>query len=82
MGPIVDSRQGWLTPTPQTVNKIGTLSVTAVVGWATIVVGRAVRCVRYLLLLTDVAGGLAIGLFCGRAANAVIEGRTAGEVCW
>ncbi|MGI9594616.1 MAG: phosphatase PAP2 family protein [Acidimicrobiales bacterium] len=51
MQPIVENRQGWLTPTMQAVNEIGTSWATAVVGWATIVLGVIFRRVRHVLLV-------------------------------
>lgn len=54
MAPIVDNRQAWLTPTMQHVNEIGAVWATAVVGWATIVLGLAFRRVRHVLLLVAV----------------------------
>lgn len=49
MAPIVDNRQGWLTPTMQAINEIGTSWTTPTVGWATIVLGIAYRRVRHVL---------------------------------
>ena len=51
MGPIVDNRLSWLTPSMQRINEIGTFWATPVIGWATIVVGVAARRVRHVLLL-------------------------------
>lgn len=51
MGPLVDNRQSWLTPTMRRINQVGTLWATPVVGWTTIVVGLATRRVRHVLLL-------------------------------
>ena len=51
MGPIVDNRQSWLTPTMQRINQIGVVWATPIVGWTTIVVGLVARRVRHVLLL-------------------------------
>ena len=51
MGPIVDNRQSWLTPTMQRVNEIGTFWLTPIVGWTTIIVGLATRRIRHVLLV-------------------------------
>ncbi len=51
MGPIVDNRASWLTPTMQWINKAGTLWVTPILGWVTIVGGLASRRIRHVLLL-------------------------------
>ena len=51
MGPIVDNRQSWLTPTMQRINEIGLSWATPVAGWATIIVGVAYRRLRQVLLL-------------------------------
>lgn len=51
MGPIVDNRQSWLTPTMRQINKIGTSWATPVVGWATIIGGLFAKRIRHVLLL-------------------------------
>lgn len=51
MAPIVENRQGWLTPTMQRVNELGSFWATPVVGWVTILVGLAARRIRHVLLL-------------------------------
>ncbi len=51
MNPIVDNRQGWLTPTMKRINQIGTFWAVPVVGWTTIVAGLAARRIRHVLLL-------------------------------
>jgi tRNA A-37 threonylcarbamoyl transferase component Bud32 len=51
MGPIVDNRQDWLTPTMQRINEIGMFWLTPIVGWATIAVGLAAKRIRHVLLL-------------------------------
>ena len=51
MGPIVDNRQSWLTPTMQRINEIGTHWATPIIGWITIVVGLASKRIRHVLLL-------------------------------
>ena len=51
MGPIVDRRTSWLTPSMQRINEIGTSWATPVVAWATILVGLATKRIRHVLLL-------------------------------
>ncbi len=51
MGPIVDHRQSWLTPTMRRINEIGAFWLTPIVGWITILGGLAARRVRHVLLL-------------------------------
>ena len=51
MGPIVGNRQGWLTPTMQAVNTIGTSWATPAIGWAALIAGVVYRRVRHVLLL-------------------------------
>ena len=51
MAPIVENRQDWLTPAMQRVNELGTVWVTPVVGWTTIVVGLVARRIRHVLLM-------------------------------
>ncbi|NNF54657.1 MAG: hypothetical protein HKN03_09485 [Acidimicrobiales bacterium] len=51
MGPIVDNRQSWLTPSMQKVSEIGTFWATPVVGWVTIIGGLAARRIRHVVLL-------------------------------
>ena len=51
MGPIVDNRQGWLTPTMKWVNEFGTFWLTPIVGWTTLAIGLATKRIRHVLLL-------------------------------
>ena len=51
MGPIVDNRQSWLTPTMQRINEIGTFWATPIIGWTTIVIGLGSKRIRHVVLL-------------------------------
>jgi tRNA A-37 threonylcarbamoyl transferase component Bud32 len=51
MGPIVDNRAGWLTPTMKVINKIGTHWATPVVGWTTLLGALAAKRIRHAMLL-------------------------------
>ena len=51
MGPIVDNRTSWLTPTMQAFNEIGTHWAAPIIGWATIIGGLVARRIRHVLLL-------------------------------
>jgi len=51
MEPIVENRQGWLTPSMRRINQIGTSWMTPIVGWATIIGGLAAKRIRHVLLL-------------------------------
>lgn len=51
MEPIVENRAGWLTPTMQALNDIGTHWATPIVGWATMIGALLAKRVRHALIL-------------------------------
>ena len=76
MGPIVDNRQSWLTPSMQLINEIGTFWATPIVGWVAIVVGLGSRRVRHVLLL--VASLSVVALICTIIATEIDRPRPLG----
>ncbi|MDH3753720.1 MAG: hypothetical protein OEU32_07590 [Acidimicrobiia bacterium] len=51
MGPIVDNRAGWLTPSMKAINEIGTHWATPIVGWLALVGALLSKHVRHAVLL-------------------------------
>jgi tRNA A-37 threonylcarbamoyl transferase component Bud32 len=76
MGPIVDHRAGWLTPTMQVFNELLTWWITPVLGWITIIVGLATRRIRHVLLL--VAALSIVALLQGIVALEILRPRPLG----
>ncbi len=51
MGPIVDNRQSWLTPTARAINRVGTQYVVPVVGWIAIAGALVTKRIRHAVLV-------------------------------